>query len=82
MSERDDRKTGVEADRIVRDAERDSQNLFASTLHKLAQKSGLSAGKSGAPEDPAEKWGRIVGRTLGFGFLILLVVNLFTGKIF
>ncbi len=36
MSERDDRKAGVEADRIVRDAERDSQNLFASTLHKLA----------------------------------------------
>lgn len=71
-----------EPGRILRDANRGSQDLFAGALQRLGMFTGLSAGKPRPDEDAVEKWGRIVGRTLGFGFLILLAINLFSGTIF
>lgn len=82
MAGKDEEKQKQDAERIFRGADRDSHSIFAGALHKLGKMTGLSAGHDDRADDPAEKWGRIVGRTLGFAFLILLVINLFTGKIF
>ncbi len=68
--------------KILEGVERDSHGVFTGALHKLGKMTGLSAGDNVTDNDPAEKWGRIVGRTLGFAFLIILAINLFTGWFF
>ena len=77
-----DKRETEQADKIIRRAEQDSHSIFTGALHRLGKMTGLSAGEDVSGTDPAEKWGRIVGRSLGFVFLIVLVVNLFTGWFF
>lgn len=56
---------------ILRRAEADQRGPFAP--------GPPPGGESG---DPAEMWGRRVGRALGYGLLVVLIVNLFTGWFF
>lgn len=83
MIKKDDKSAkSAEAGRILETVEKDSNGVFTGALHQLGKRTGLSAGDDVTNSDPVEKWGRIVGRTLGFGFLIVLIVNLFTGWFF
>jgi hypothetical protein len=68
--------------KILDRVEQDSHGVFTGALYKLGKITGLSAGHDVSHGDPAEKWGRIVGRTLGFIFLAILIINLFTGWFF
>ncbi len=77
-----DKREKDQADKIIQRAERESHNIFTGALHRLGRMTGLSAGDDVSRSDPAEKWGRIIGRSLGFVFLIVLIVNLFTGWFF
>ena len=87
---KDDKNLQDESERILRRAEQESHGVFTGALHRIGQSlgqnlgkmSGLSAGENVTNSDPVEKWGRIIGRTLGFLFLAVLAVNLFTGWFF
>lgn len=52
----------------------DDQRSFAAPSH--------APGPSIDPADPVEIWARRVGRTLGYGLLAVLVLNLATGWFF
>jgi hypothetical protein len=58
------------------------------TLAALSRDGGLlGAGPhmredDGEPQDAVELWAKRIGRALGFVFLVLLAINLFTGWFF
>jgi hypothetical protein len=58
------------------------------TLSAMSRDGGsLGAGPrmredDGAPQDAVELWAKRIGRALGFVFLALLAINLFTGWFF
>ncbi len=60
-------------------AERESTGFADSALAKMGDH---FAAREADPQDGAELWGRRIGRILGAVFLILLLINLFTGWIF
>ncbi len=56
-------------------ATRESTGFADSALAKMSDHFSASDAQG---QDAAEIWGRRIGRILGLGFLILLVINLFT----
>lgn len=71
MQNPDDRARDAKA--ALDRASRESTGFAESALAKM---SGHFAAKDADPQDGAELWGRRIGRILGAGFLIYLVVSL------
>ena len=70
----------------MRDRDKEAEDARR-TLASLSREGGLFGATrmrqdDGAEADGVEIWAKRIGRTLGFVFLILLAVNLFTGWFF
>jgi len=66
-----------ESRRILDQTARDSHTLFGGALRGMFRTP--SAADDRAPGDPVERWGKIVGRTLGYGLALFLLFNLLSG---
>ena len=75
-------KEGVQPEQLLSAAERDSQNLFTGAFGFLLKNYRAGNQPSENTNDKVEKWGSRIGRTLGYVFALVLLVNLFTGWFF
>jgi len=72
-----------------REGDRTERKEAEAILRRVAddQRSMLAPGAEAAPAEPAEGdrvevWGKRTGRIIGYGLLIILTINLFTGWFF
>lgn len=74
---RDDEENAREAMRVLDRVSRESETLATSSLARIArQASDHMAGADADQHDPAEVWGRRVGRSMGVVAAIVLLVML------
>lgn len=78
----DDKQRRAEAKRVLDAVERDSHGVFSGAFYKLLQSVRLAPADDRPAEDAVEIWARRIGRILGFGFALVLLLNLFTGWFF
>ena len=71
---KDDEARRIEAERILRQVERETKGVADSSMARQLEHRLFDTASS----DPAERWGKIIGRSLGFLFLIYLVYHLLT----
>lgn len=71
----------VPPEQLLTAAERDSQSLFTGAFASLLKNYRASNNQSDS-KDAIEKWGSLIGRTLGYLFALVLLINLFTGWFF
>jgi hypothetical protein len=68
-----DQKSKHESDKILRGVTRDSETAGSSSLARIANQLNDHFDGADAPEnDPIEKWGRRIGRTLSLVAVVFL----------
>jgi hypothetical protein len=68
-----DQASKQNSDAILRRVERDSETAGTSSLARIANQLNAHFDGADAPDnDPIERWGRRIGRTLSLVFVVLL----------